>query len=200
MLWFLNTTGGKMKWSTLSFLSHLSLSRSRLRFQRGFSISEVIIALLLVSLGALFLLRLGQANAAMRTDLLQRHQGVQLATEFAAWSLQGGGASLSLTALQQALNLSEPAPSVVSCFDERCNASQAAENFVQGWRYKLQTALPEARLRICTEAPTAATQPLSWTCLTTPGASNHTVLKLGRQPAFGVAERPFAVVALGSFS
>jgi type IV pilus assembly protein PilV len=155
--------------------------------QPGFSLIEVMVALLVLSLGLVG--GMGMQLAALRT----RHQSallsqaVTLAAGMADRMRANSGQMNAADSLNPYLNQfydtdtdGAPAPSSVSCFAAAgCTGAQLAAFDLLELKRQLGALLPAGRLAICRDTPAwdEAGRGLRWECH--PGAGAPVVIKLG---------------------
>ena len=154
--------------------------------QRGFSLVEVLVALLVLSLGLL------GASAMQLAALRTRHQSALLsqALALAAGMAERMRANSGQMQLADAFNPyvnqfyatdeGAPAPPSPSCYAaEGCTGAQLAAFDLLELKRQLRDALPGGRLAICRDTLSwdGAAHGLRWECH--PGAGAPVVIKLG---------------------
>lgn len=158
----------------------------------GFSLVEIMVAVLMVALAALLLVQASRSNAAARSQSLTRISAVRLGTELAEWTQRGGHQALGMP-LAQAL-VESPPSSLGDCHDPilPCDPQQAAWHYLSRWQARLREAIADAELVVCADlAPEAAAG--DWVC--DPDGLTQ-VLKIGNPRRRG-GKRPTAVIDLG---
>lgn len=158
----------------------------------GFSLVEIMVAVLMVALAALLLVQASRSNAAARSQSLTRASAVRLGTELAEWTRRDGHQALGMPLAQA---LVEPPPSSLrDCHDLLlpCGPQQAAWHYLARWQARLHEAIADAQLVVCTDlAPEAATG--DWEC--DPDGLTQ-VLKIGNARRRD-GKRPVAIIDLG---
>ena len=154
---------------------HRHLSQTRLRQQTGFSLLEVLIAFIILSLGLLG--AVGMQAAAMQSNKETRNQTVatSLARELADKMRGNHAIAIKTTAadnpylmsatLNNASTLTFTAPAE-NCFSTACTTPTAVATWdMADWQNRLQNALPDPRFVICFDkTPFDADGKTQWTC------------------------------------
>ena len=154
---------------------HRHLSQTRLRQQTGFSLLEVLIAFIILSLGLLG--AVGMQAAAMQSNKETRNQTVAttLARELADKMRGNHAIAIKTTAadnpylmsatLNNASTLTFTAPAE-NCFSTACTTPAAVATWdMADWQNRLQNALPDPRFVICFDkTPFDADGKTQWTC------------------------------------
>lgn len=157
------------------------------RTSRGFTLTEVLVALLVLALGGL------GASAMQLSALRTRHQSgmlseaVQLAAAIAErMRLNAGLMRLSDSANPyagvyfDAASDTAPVAPTEHCFSSSgCDDAQLAANDIYEWKQQVKTAFPAGRLAICRDAESwdASSKRLRWSC--DGGSGAPLVIKLG---------------------
>ncbi len=160
---------------------------------RGFSLVELMFAVLMVSLAAVLLVQASRSNAVARSQLLARTHAVRLGAELAEWARRGGHHDLGMP-LAQALEASALPTYARDCHDPApaCDPKQAAWHYLSHWRARLRDAVAEARFVVCDDRPPETTA-ADWACNAT-GMTQ--VLKIGRAGQ-QAGNRPSTIIDLG---
>jgi type IV pilus assembly protein PilV len=159
------------------------------KLESGYSIVEVLISILVLSVGVLG--AAGMQLAATRTTQQSSYQttALQLAAEVAdAVRAYNTDAQHSVT-LGQILEIDytstpgSPPDSAAHCYFNPCEAGEFANAQIQEWKARLSTAFPAARLRICRDANpwSDAGHAYKWDCSGESGSGAPLVIKLGWQ-------------------
>jgi len=160
---------------------------------RGFSLVELMCAVLMVSLAALLLVQASRSNAVARSQLLVRANAVRLGAELAEWARRGGHHDLGMP-LAQALEASALPTDARDCHDPvpACDPKQAAWHYLSHWRVRLRDAVADARFVVCDDHPPEATA-ADWACH---AVGITQVLKIGRAGQ-QAGNRPSTIIDLG---
>ena len=153
--------------------------------QAGFSLIEVLVAIVVLSLGMLG--AVGMQTTAMQSNREARSQAV--ATTFArelAEKMRGNHAvAIQTTAINNPYlfdstltGISSVATFTVNCFTTGCPvAKDAAAWDVADWQGRVQATLPTPRVKVCFDrTPFDSAGKPSWTCT---NSGEVTVLKMG---------------------
>lgn len=158
----------------------------------GFSLVEIMVAVLLVSLAALLLVQASRSIAAARSQSLTRASAVRFGTELAEWTRRGGHQALGMPLAQAFVD--PPPTSLRDCHDpaQSCDPQQAAWHYLSRWQARLREAIGDVQLVVCIDlAPEAATG--DWEC--DPDGLTR-VLKIGNARRHD-GTRPTAIIELG---
>lgn len=167
------------------------------RRYEGFSLPEVMIALLLVSLSASALIStmvMTRMQTASNTRLLA---SFRLAAELSDWVRQGG---LTVLASDTAnpFDLIDEAGSVPACFSEPCPAEAAALFYLHHWRRRLFLKVPNARIVVCEDDTSISLVSRHWSCDSGDSSFKARVIKIGWPQGEDDSQSPPRVVlALG---
>ena len=151
----------------------MTLTRQVTSCACGFSLVEVLIALFVLAIGVIG--STGLQATALQTAQDSTYQNVAPA----APSSSGFQLDFQSNAPSRAL------PSAAGCYQSACTTSDLHTFYLSEWLYRLDQALPEARVRICQDAaPWNVTHAsLDWHC--TASLSTEvvaaTVIKIGWQ-------------------
>lgn len=182
--------------------TRVSLRASRFATPSGFTLLEVLIALLLLALGLV-------GSAAMQLVALRVGQQGQLLSQasYVAASLaermranasaaREPAASNPYLMFYDAASGAEPMPPATLCYGAHCDSAQLAQFELYQAQWQVWRLLPGGRLRICRDAHPAAGGKLRWDC--DASATAPLVIKLGWQGklASGAPEAEEAVPAL----
>ena len=162
------------------------IPRSKLRQQTGFSLLEVLIAFIILSLGLLG--AVGMQAAAMQSNKETRNQTVaaSLARELADKMRGNHAVAIKTTAVANpyllSATLDNPSTATFSapaenCFSTACSSPTAVATWdMADWQNRLQNALPDPKFVICFDkTPFDADGKAQWACS---GDGDITVLKL----------------------
>lgn len=163
---------------------------SAIRKKSGFSIVEVLISMIVLSIGVIG--AVGMQVSALRTSQQSVFQAraSQIAADMAdairASMSQVGGAGDANPFPQidfDANNEIEPAPPTSLCYVNVCDAQAFVDFEIYEWKKRVQADLPGGRLMICYDAQPwiEATKTLKWSCNGEPGSDAPLVIKLGWQ-------------------
>jgi prepilin-type N-terminal cleavage/methylation domain-containing protein len=164
---------------------------------KGFSLPEVMISLLLVSLGASALISNMAASRMQEANTARFSTAFRLAFELSDWVRQGG-LSVFASGVQNPLELVEAAGSVPVCFSASCDAKAAALFYLQNWRRRLLLKVPNARMVICNDSNLISPASPQWSCDSHDSSFKTRVIKIGwPQGRDGKEFPPRLVLALG---
>lgn len=167
---------------------------------RGFSLVEAMISLLIVALAAGLLVRTSAANGVVSQQATRRASAVRLGSELSAWVQRGGHLALGMP-LDQALELLSAQPpsqllESTCCSPDACDSNASAWQYLALWFERFNHAMPDTRWVICsadmnTLDSVNASEPSGWSC----GATGSVLLmKLGWATSRGA---PAMVIPLG---
>ena len=137
---------------------------------RGFSLIEVMVALLVLSIGVLAILTLQLVSLRTTRDTLLQSSALQLATDIAEQVRASAGSS---DMLEQFSQLDYLATSLVSegggdCYgvDSTCTPAQIAAAAMREWCHRLREMHPGGRLKICRDTSPwqASSKSMRWEC------------------------------------
>lgn len=158
----------------------------------GFSLVEVLMALLVLAIGVIGSAGLQATALQTAQDSSYQTAALQLAAEMAqhlraleqADSLPGLGASGFVLDFPSSASNSA-LPVAAGCYQSACTTADLHALYLSEWLYRLDQALPEARVKICQDAAPwdAMHASLDWQC--TASLSTEvmamTVIKIGWQ-------------------
>ena len=143
---------------------------------RGFSLIEVLLALLVMAIGVLGILALQLVGLRATRETILQSSALRLATDIAE---QIGGSTQSTAMLQVFAQFDyvvtdATTDSSGACYgvDRNCTPDQLAIFVTHQWQQRLRETLPGGRIRICRDAAPwqAASKSMRWEC---DGASNN---------------------------
>lgn len=165
----------------------MNAMRQSMIFPTGSSLVEILVTLVLLSLGLLGASKMHIASLRAQHESSLATRATQLAASMAERLRANHVIMAAADADNPYLDVDYQAAGAVSetggalaCFGAvNCSAAQLAQFDLDEWREQLRTALPGARLRICRDLPNmdAAASGASWAC----SAASHApvVIKLG---------------------
>ncbi len=170
----------------------MTLTRQVTSCACGFSLVEVLIALFVLAIGVIGSTGLQATALQTAQDSTYQTVALQLAAEMAqhlrALEQSASPAAPSSSGFQLDFQSNAPSralPSAAGCYQSACTTSDLHTFYLSEWLYRLDQALPEARVRICQDAaPWNVTHAsLDWHC--TASLSTEvvaaTVIKIGWQ-------------------
>lgn len=165
----------------------------------GFTLVEVLVALLIVVLGAAGAARLHARALGVAREAARLSDAVQLANAMGARMRANRAVMAGDDALNPYLHLdtgSGSVPAAAPCFAAGCDAWALARFDLAETAAELAVRLPGGRLAACRDggAPDAASGLVSWSCDGASGAP--VVIKIGWHAA-GVPYQPRVLLALG---
>ena len=183
----------------------LALRTSSARAQHGFTLVEILVAIVVLSFGVLGVV--GMQAAALQSNRSARNQStaVALGRELADMMRGNKDVALATSAASNPYliaNYTGTAPTIsVNCFTGACATATAVAQFdMNQWLARVSAALPQARVVVCfDDAPyVTATGLPQWAC--TPAANQTLVVKIGwTQKSLDVsASAPEKATAAGS--
>lgn len=137
---------------------------------RGFSLIEVLVALLVLAVGVLGILVLQLSTLRATREVTLQSAALRIATDMAEQLRGSSDSPEMLQAFSRFDYATNSAATVtgVPCFgtDNICTRSQMAAFVMRLWQQRIQQALPSGRVRICRDASPwhAATNTLRWDC------------------------------------
>lgn len=152
---------------------------------RGFSLPEVMVALLLVMLGASTLISTMAAARSRAASNIKFSVAFRLATELSEWTRQGGLRALAAET-ENSFDLLIASHSELNCFSKPCNAEEASIFYLYHWRRRLLLEVHDARVVICQGLPAARANQYKWECEEVESGSHSRVIKIG----WGQGSRP----------
>ena len=157
------------------------------RRQRGFTLLEILIAVLVLSLGLLGMVGLQTLDIQASRDAQQHSTASQYARELAEM-LQTGSASSKLDStdispyfltFDSAINdLATMVPDRIDCVTSVCNAPRDWSQWqMRDWLYRINADLPGTKISVCFDASPYDTDGLAqWACT---NSGSVAVIKLG---------------------
>jgi len=167
------------------------------RRHKGFSLPEVMIALLLVSLSASALISTMVKTRMQTASNTRFSASFRLAAELSDWVRQGGLKVLA-SDTENPFDLIDAVVSVPACFSESCHAEAAALFYLHHWRRRLFLKVPNARVVVCEEDASISSASHHWSCGSGDSSFKARVIKIG-WPQGGDNSQfpPRVVLALG---
>jgi type IV pilus assembly protein PilV len=110
----------------------------------GFTLFEVLIAMLVLAVSMMGLVRLQAATNYAAHQAITRDLAQQLAAELAEW-IRAGLPAASLLAIMAGPN----APPDVSCYRQTCTPQELALFDWHEWQQRVQRIAPAARISVC---------------------------------------------------
>lgn len=167
------------------------------RRYKGFSLPEVMIALLLVSLSASALISTMMSNRIQMASNARFLTAFRLAVELSDWVRQGGIKVLA-SDTKNPFDLLSQTDSVLACFSEPCRAEAAALFYLHDWRRRLLLKVPNARIMVCEDDTSVSSASHRWSCGGGDSTFKVRVIKIGWPRGGDVTEfPPRFVLALG---
>ena len=137
---------------------------------RGFSLIEVMVALLVLAIGVLGMLMLQMTSLRTSRETLMQSSALQLATDIAE-QLKGSARSPEMLQLFLQLDYVATASTMTGgsdCYgvDSACSATEIAASAIREWQQRLRQMLPGSRLKICRDASPWQTsrKSMRWEC------------------------------------
>lgn len=162
----------------------------------GFSLPEVMIALLLVSLSASALISTMVTTRIQTASNANFSTAFRLSVELSDWVRQGGLKGLASDAVNP-FDLIDQVDSVSACFDEPCHAEAAALFYLYDWRRRLALRVPNARVVVCQDNVLISPSSHNWSCGSGDSSVKARVIKIGwPQGSDGSKFPPRFVIAL----
>lgn len=131
--------------------------------ERGFSLPEVMVAMLLVMLSASALISTMAATRMKATSNAKFSAASRLAIELSNWVRQGGMQALHIRT-ENPFDHVDTTATVPSCFSDPCSAEDAAIFYLHHWRRRLLLDVPDARIAVCPGVPTTSATASGWSC------------------------------------
>jgi len=158
----------------------------------GSSLVEVLVTLVLLTLGLLGASLLHVSSLRARHESALASSAAQLAASIAERLRGNSTARDAYLGIDITTDDSAPADGAApACHaGAGCSALQLAQFDLADWRMQLRTALPGARLRICRDLPVASAfaDELTWDC--SGGTGAPVVIKLGWRGRLAAAASP----------
>ncbi len=170
----------------------MTLLRQVTRCACGFSLVEVLIALFVLAIGVIGSTGLQATALQTAQDSSYQTAALQLATEMAqhlrALEQVASPTASTFSGFQLDFQSNTPSralPATAGCYQSTCTTSDLHTLYLSDWLYRLDQALPAARLRVCQDAaPWNVTQSsLDWHCTASLSTevTAPTVIKIGWQ-------------------
>ncbi len=193
----MNTCFNSILIKILAFATDSNRCVQSSRRHKGFSLPEVMIALLLVSLSASALVSTMMATRIQMASNARFLAAFRLAVEFSDWVRQGGIKVLASDA-QNPFDLLSQTDAVLACFSEPCTADAAALFYLHDWRRRLLLKVPNARIVVCEDDTSISSASHRWTCGGGDSSFKVRVMKIGWPRSGDISEfPPRFVLALG---
>lgn len=162
------------------------LSRNRIRRQTGFSLVEVLVAIVVLSFGLLGMVGLQAASLQANRDARLQSTAVVLARELAEMMRGNKDQALLATGNPYLIGdlshpLAPPTASYCLAIGQNCGTDKAAvaQAELTDWLARVDDALPGARISICRDsAPFGSDGTAVWTCTSTSN-SDPILVKIG---------------------
>lgn len=145
---------------------------------RGFSLTEVMVALLLVMLGASAMISTMAATRSRASSTAKFSAAFRLAAELSDWTRQGGLRALSADA-ENPFDLVPASDTTLNCFSKPCNAEDAALFYLYHWRRRLLLEVRDARIVVCRGRPASRADDYAWECEEREPVGHARVIKIG---------------------
>jgi type IV pilus assembly protein PilV len=192
----MNTCLNSMPIKIAGFVRESCRHRQSLMQYKGFSLTEVMIALLLVSLSASALISTMVATRIQIASNANFSTAFRLSVELSDWVRQGGLKGLASDAVNP-FDLIDQAGSVSACFVEPCHAEAAALFYLYDWRRRLSLRVPNARVVVCQDIALISPASHNWSCDNSDSSVKARVIKIGwPQGSDGRKFPPRFVIAL----
>jgi type IV pilus assembly protein PilV len=156
--------------------------------QAGFSLMEVLVSVMVLTLGIIG--AAGMQLAATRTSQQTLYHGIglQIASEIAdairandSEMRRSDGDNRFMNVDYDASKERDPQPPAVLCYAMACDSSQLAQFDIHGWKRRVRDALPSGRLVICRDSRPwdDGKGAFVWECTAGSGERASLVIKLG---------------------
>ena len=174
----MNTCLNSIPIKIAGFLTDAHRCRQSSMRYKGFSLPEVMIALLLVSLSASALTSTMVTTRMQTASNSNFSTAFRLAVELSDWVRQGGLNGLASETVNP-FELIDQTDSVSACFSEPCHAEAAALFYLYDWRRRLSLKVPNARIVVC--QGNALNSPIShqWLCDSSDSSVKTRMIKIG---------------------
>ena len=164
---------------------------------KGFSLPEVMISLLLVSVAANALISSMASSRMQEVSNARFAAAFRLAAELSDWARQGG-LSVFASGVQNPFDRIEGSASVPACFSKSCDAQAAALFYLHHWRRRLLLKVPNARVVVCQDNSLIGSAPHHWHCNSNASSLKAQVIKIGwPQGRYDKEFPPRLVLAIG---
>jgi type IV pilus assembly protein PilV len=161
-----------------------------LRHAAGFTLIEVLIAMLILALGAG-----GVISMQIHALRVARESAYQASAVAFAAELLELLRNTPIAPTQSALTaLTTPAAAVVNCHQQVCDATAMTTFLINDWQQRLQQTLPQARAHLCHDHAGNGEQ-LRWDCSN--NAQDSLFIKIGWTSHLRDADTPGLMLASG---
>ncbi len=140
--------------------------------------TEVMVALLLVMLGASAMISTMAATRSRASSTAKFSAASRLAAELSDWTRQGGLRALSVVT-ENPFDLVDVSDTALNCFSNSCNAEDAALFYLYHWRRRLLLEVRDARIVVCAGTPATRADDYAWECEQDEPDRNARVIKIG---------------------
>ena len=174
----MNTCLKSMLIKIAGFVTEPHRCRQSSKRHKGFSLPEVMIALLLVSLSASALISTMVTTRVQTVSNANFSTAFRLSVELSDWVRQGG---LKVLASDPGnpFDLIDQEDSVSACFVEPCHAEAAALFYLHNWRRRLSLRVPNARVVVCQDIVLISPASYNWLCDSSDSPFKTRVIKIG---------------------
>ena len=153
--------------------------------QRGFSLPEVMVSLLLVMLGASAVISTMAVTRMRANSTAKLSAVVRLAAELSDWTRQGGMRAFAV-GTENPFDLVDASDTVQDCFSHPCNAEDAALFYLHHWRRRLLLEVRDAHIVVCRGMPATRADDFAWGCEEADPNTKSRVIKIGWDQGSGV--------------
>lgn len=160
----------------------------KLRNQAGFTLVEVLVSVLVLTLGIVGAAAMQLTATRTNQQTLYHGIGLQIASEIADRirandheMRQSDGNNRFVNVNYDSNSESDPTPPAVSCHTTPCDSTQLANFDIHEWKRRVRDALPAGRLLICRDSRPwdAEKGSFTWECTSGSSDSASLVIKLG---------------------
>ena len=165
---------------------------------RGFSLTEVMVALLLVMLGASAMISTMATARSRESSTAKFSEAFRMGVELSDWTRQGGLRALAAET-ENPFDLVDASGKEHDCFSNPCNAEDAALFYLYHWRRRLLLEVRDAHIVVCRGKAAARADKYVWACGQAEPGSHSRVIKIGWAQGGGVGvsgSRPRLILAL----
>ncbi|MFL9923116.1 type IV pilus modification protein PilV [Herbaspirillum lusitanum] len=157
-------------------MSTISTSKFSFRISSGFSLIEVLIAMLVLSSAALGMIALQLHSLRMSRDSLLHTSAMQLAAELADMISSLPAQAMAGEPYLFSIDSTQPVPPTGNCYRKRCAPEQYLDFELRDWQRRV-LMLPAARAVVCRDSSPWRQDSLQWDCDRQPSAA--LVIKIG---------------------